>query len=240
MNHTEIKNMTCQYWNGRAKDFADFRKAEYVSVQRTYWLEELASKLNPARSKKLLDIGCGSGFLSAILADMGFEVYGVDLSEEMIAQAKEFAQNNSLNINFAVMDAEMLTFADESFDYIVSRNVTWNLAEPEKAYKEWLRVLKPGGRLINYDAEYAKNYKVERNQKHAAHVNCTEEQLTTIGKIYENLEVSRFDRPEWDVKLLRSLGYTCSVDNTISSKIYKDASSPFYVLEKMFCVICQK
>ena len=45
-------------------------------------------------------------------------------------------------------------FEDESFDVIISRNLTWNLPHPEMAYKEWLRVLKKGGKLLNFDANW--------------------------------------------------------------------------------------
>ena len=48
------------------------------------------------------------------------------------------------------MNAEELTFAPESFDVIVSRNLTWNLHDPKKAYQSWERVLKSGGLLLNF------------------------------------------------------------------------------------------
>ena len=44
--------------------------------------------------------------------------------------------------------------ADNTFDMIVSRNVTWNLEHPDRAYYEWMRVLKPGGVLLNFDANW--------------------------------------------------------------------------------------
>ncbi|SPZ01220.1 methyltransferase [Proteus mirabilis] len=47
-----------------------------------------------------------------------------------------------------------LPFGDEQFDLVVSRNVTWNLKSPCEAYQEWFRVLKPGGSLINFDANW--------------------------------------------------------------------------------------
>lgn len=45
-------------------------------------------------------------------------------------------------ITYCQMDASHLAFADETFDAVVSRNLTWNLEDPEQAYKEWMRVLK--------------------------------------------------------------------------------------------------
>ena len=46
------------------------------------------------------------------------------------------------------MDAQALEFEDESFDVIISRNLTWNLEKPWQAYREWYRVLKPGGHIM--------------------------------------------------------------------------------------------
>ena len=50
------------------------------------------------------------------------------------------------------MNAEALCFEDSSFDIVISRNLTWNLPDPDKAYAEWTRILKSGGLLLNYDA----------------------------------------------------------------------------------------
>jgi len=50
------------------------------------------------------------------------------------------------------MDAQHLTFGDNAFDVVLSCNLTWNLEHPGRAYAEWLRVLKPGGVLLNFDA----------------------------------------------------------------------------------------
>ena len=46
------------------------------------------------------------------------------------------------------MDSHQLSFDDNTFDLLINRNVTWTLYDPEQAYKEWYRVLKPGGRLL--------------------------------------------------------------------------------------------
>ena len=52
------------------------------------------------------------------------------------------------------MDAQNLEFEDDVFDVVISRNLTWNLKDPKRAYEEWCRVLKPGGVMINLDANY--------------------------------------------------------------------------------------
>jgi len=52
------------------------------------------------------------------------------------------------------VDYENLDYEKESFDLVLSRNLTWTLTDAKKAYAEWFRVLKPGGILLNFDANY--------------------------------------------------------------------------------------
>ena len=67
----------------------------------------------------------------------------------MIANSRILAKEEQVSCDFQVMDAEHLSFQDESFDVVISRNLTWTLPEAAQAYKEWTRVLKPGGLLLN-------------------------------------------------------------------------------------------
>ena len=60
-------------------------------------------------------------------------------------------------------DAQALDVESNSFDAIVTRNVTWNLPRPDLAYKEWLRVLKPGGVLYNLMQTGMDIYIMKRN-----------------------------------------------------------------------------
>lgn len=240
--HQDLTSLITDYWNGRAKDFSLFRKDEYHSVQYDKWEAELKTKLtaNHPANAKILDVGCGSGFLSAILTRLGYNVMGIDISEEMIEQAKAFAAAENLDIDFYLMNALELQFPTANFDYVLSRNLTWTLPDIEQAYKEWLRVLKPGGLLINFDAEYAKDFSTERYAKHAAHVDCSEEQNRQCAKIYDMLEVSSVDRPTYDAEILERLGINFTIDETVSQRIYDDPSSRYYIPCNMFCIIGKK
>lgn len=62
------------------------------------------------------------------------------------------------------MDAQEPDFPEGSFDVVLSRNLTWTLPDPEKAYSQWLRVLRRGGLLLNFDADYAANVRSESTQ----------------------------------------------------------------------------
>ena len=65
----------------------------------------------------------------------------------MVTHARELAAEEGVSCDFQIMDGENLEFEQESFDLVISRNLTWNLEKPEKAYEEWIRVLKKGGHL---------------------------------------------------------------------------------------------
>lgn len=238
--YKELTDLVTDYWDSRAKDFSAFRKAEYHSVQFDKWEKELTAKLGSANGAKVLDVGCGSGFMSAILAKIGFAVTGVDLSEEMVEQAKAFVAGEGMQIDFHQMNAVKLEFPDSSFDFVLSRNLTWTLPNLEQAYKDWLRVLKPGGKIINFDAEYAKDFTKERVEKHAAHVDCSEEQNRQCAQIYEMLDISKASRPAYDSIVLAKLGAEITVDETVSERIYDDSTSRYYIPCNMFCIIAKK
>jgi ubiquinone/menaquinone biosynthesis C-methylase UbiE len=97
--------------------------------------------------KRVLDVGVGTGFLSIMLAEIGYSVVGVDLSEEMIKNARKKLESRGLKVRLELGDAEDLPFEDESFDAVVNRAVLWTLPDPKKALSEWKRVLRPGGTL---------------------------------------------------------------------------------------------
>jgi ubiquinone/menaquinone biosynthesis C-methylase UbiE len=112
-------------------------------------LEERAiDSLLPSASDggKLLEIGCGTGHFSEHFASKGFEVIGVDISEPMVAVAR---QKNIRNSEFYVGDAEHLPFADETFDVAAAITVLEFVSDPVRAVSEMVRCIeKPGGMLI--------------------------------------------------------------------------------------------
>ncbi len=140
-----IKN----YWNWRSNSFGhDSDKSAAIADRWESIIKELASQ---APGLRALDIGTGTGQLAVYLACSGFNVTGIDLADKMISSAKKYAESQMLDIDFHMGDAEELKFEDNSFDIVVSRNLLWTLPHPDKALKEWRRVLKPDGKLIVCD-----------------------------------------------------------------------------------------
>lgn len=91
---------------------------------------------------RLLDVGCGSGWSSYLLADRGYEVVGVDLN----AKAFQPPSRNDLNLREgSVLD---LPFAEKSFDAVSSYQCLEHVPNPAKALSEIRRVLRPGGVVV--------------------------------------------------------------------------------------------
>jgi len=90
----------------------------------------------------LLEVGCGDGWSSWLLAEAGFDVTGLDL------HADEFAPEPHARLSFRQGSALDLPFADASFDAVVSYQCVEHLPDPERALREMLRVLRPKGTLV--------------------------------------------------------------------------------------------
>lgn len=104
-------------------------------------------KLLSKATGKILDVACGTGQNFSYLNQVS-EITAIDLSPKMIDVAKENANKLNLNINFAVMDAEHLEFADESFDTVISTLSTCTFPNPIQALQEMKRVCRKGGLIL--------------------------------------------------------------------------------------------
>lgn len=112
---------------------------------RAAWRALLADQLPPA-PLRILDVGCGTGSLSLILAEQGHTVTGVDFSPAMIEAARQKAAQQP--IEFHVMDAARPDFPAQQFETLVCRHVLWALPEPGEVLKRWRDLLTPGGTLL--------------------------------------------------------------------------------------------
>ena len=133
-------------WLEEIRKYLPERKENTLDSEENGNKEVGMSLKKPHNGKlRILDVGCGTGFFTILLAKQGHQVTGTDLTPDMVANSRILAKEEQVNCNFEIMDAEHLSFADNSFDVVISRNLTWTLPEAAQAYKEWTRVLKPGG-----------------------------------------------------------------------------------------------
>lgn len=211
----EIKDRIEKYWSKRAEEFSQARLADLNSSQRELWMEVITCYLPEKERIKALDLGTGAGFYAFLLKDLGCEVTGIDYSTAMIGEAKKNGAQLGYgdSIRFLQMDAQNLEFPDASFDFIISRNVTWTLPDPGKAYEEMCRVLTPGGRILNFDANYGQAFaaadeagiREEQRKWSSGGYEYTPQSMDMIRErndIAKSLSVCGCQRPQWDADVL--------------------------------------
>ena len=226
-----IKHRVTHYWSNRADSFEQQRLREFDSEKRERWLAELRRYLPQGKTLHILDVGTGTGFFACLLAAEGHNTTGIDLTPNMIEHAKHMAAVLGLDASFQIMDAEEPDFEPESFDVLVTRNLTWTLPHIEKAYREWYRILKPGGILINFDADYCAalededEHDLPANHAHKLVPDCMMQENDAI-----TMEIGAYHgpRPQWDVQLLIEAGFErVTVDTGVYRRIYAEIDEFF-------------
>lgn len=204
------------YWDERSISLSKIRRIELDGVDGAAW-RSLFKKNLPDGELKILDVGTGAGFFAAILSSLGHEVIGVDMSAKMLREAKKNLHELKLNAEFKRMNAQALDFADETFDAVVTRNLTWTLPDVKAAYREWHRVLKVGGVLMNFDSDYG-----DKNFSACSKSRITSAQVDECDAIKNFLTISTRRRPHWDAGFLEGLNFSVSVDENISHAVQRD------------------
>ena len=241
------------YWTGRASGYSEVNQTELGSGQRQKWRDCLQSEIArhfpaaAADSLRILEVGTGPGFFAILLAELGYDVTAIDLTPAMLAEAKKNAGALAERIRFMEMNAESLDFKEALFDVLISRNLTWNLPHPDAAYAEWARVLKPGGLLLNFDANWYAYLFDEKAQAAYAQdrVNSAAQGVgdQNVGENFDVMEdiarrvpLSRIRRPAWDLERLRGLGLRAQADERIWERVWSEeeklnfSSTPLFML----------
>ena len=236
--YDERKERIVNYWEKRSDSFLVQKRQELHSAMAERWMREIHAQLPEEKNLKILDVGCGAGFFSILLAKEGYQVTGIDLTPDMIKNARLLAEEEKVSCEFQVMDAENPEFPDETFDVVISRNLTWTLPHVQHAYQEWIRVLKKGGILLNFDANYGITdfSNVADLPENHAHNILGDDMMRECEEIKRQLPISSYSRPAWDLETLGALELKeFKLDLGISSRIYleKDAfynPTPLFML----------
>ena len=240
--YDDRKEQIVHYWEKRSESFLEQRRSELANPIAKRWMKEIEKQIPAGRRLKILDVGCGAGFFSILLAKEGHEVFGIDLTPEMIENAIQLAEEENADCCFQVMDAENPMFADETFDVVISRNLTWTLPNAEHAYGEWMRVLKTGGVLLNFDANYGKEDVADTKglpEAHA-HFKVGNEMLEECERIKSQLPISRKNRPAYDVAVLcENTAGEIRIDTSLGKRIYLEKDE-FYNPAPMFSICAVK
>ena len=244
------------YWTGRASGYSEVNKLELATEQRQKWKDCLRAELTrafpdrPLTSLSVLEVGTGPGFFAILLRELGCAVTAVDLTPAMLAEAKENAGPLADGIRFLEMNAEALSFADESFDAVLSRNLTWNLPHPDRAYAEWARVLRSGGLLLNFDANWyaylfdeAAQAAYDRDRVNSAERGIWDQNVGDVGEAFDVMEdiarrvpLSSVRRPAWDLERLSALGLRCEAETDVWRRVWSEEEKISFASTPLFLV----
>ena len=141
-----------QFWNAYASQWVERGRKAWQSGQ-PYWgiwsipQSQIAFLDTDLRGLRAVELGCGTGYVSRWMEQLGAEVVSLDLSDAQLATAAELKREYGSGIRLIHGNAERLPLHDASFDYAISEYGAAIWCDPYLWLKEASRVLRPGGRL---------------------------------------------------------------------------------------------
>lgn len=135
------------YWDKRSDSF----DADHDTEDLQAWMEALECLLGSDKNRNVLDLGTGTGFLANMTARLGHSTIGIDISKEMMNFGVKHAKTVGSDAIFMEGSVLELPFMDNTVDFIINSRLIWTLVEPDMAIKEWLRILKPGGKMMCFN-----------------------------------------------------------------------------------------
>lgn len=131
--------------HARGKPFSDPECGKYLTD-----MGALLGMLEAA-PRRILDLGCGTGWTSLFLARAGYEVTGVDLAEEAVRTARDLAAEAGLvNATFEAADYESFV-AENAYDYVLFYDALHHAEDERAALRTAFRALKPGGVVFAFE-----------------------------------------------------------------------------------------
>ena len=249
-----------EYWNGRSTSYSNGVIGELHDERRAMWWDALSKcagevldgARREGRTPRVLDLGCGPGFFTVLFSLAGCQVDAVDSSADMLVRARENARVYAPGASptFGECDLARLPFADGTFDLAVGRNITWLMRRPEAAYAEWLRVLRTGGKLLAFDANWYR-YLVDPATAAAREADMAggapegwDEDAQATSAEEEHCERMALDlpltyvlRPAWDAAILSALGAArVRTDERIWQEVWTASERSYYRATPMFLV----
>jgi ubiquinone/menaquinone biosynthesis C-methylase UbiE len=180
MDHTDVG----RYWNANAEAWTRLSRAGYDTYRNHLNTPAFFHMLPPIEGLSGLDIGCGEGYNTRLLAQRGARVTAVDIAEVFVRHARQLEGYEGLDIRYQVASAVELPFADACFDFATGFMSFMDIPEVESVIREARRVIKPGGFLQFsithpcFDTPHRRNLRDDRGTTYAIEV----------GDYFRNLE----------------------------------------------------
>lgn len=148
---------TRTFWDQQAPTFDEEPDHGLTDpVTRLAWATLLDGFLEKQEGRdSVVDLGCGTGSVSVLLAERGHSVVGVDLSPKMIERAQHKARTNELDLEFMVGDVQNMGIPRQTYGAVVSRHLLWAMPDPPALVKRWSAPLTDSGLFIAIEGVWA-------------------------------------------------------------------------------------
>jgi SAM-dependent methyltransferase len=134
-----------RYWEANAETWTRLARAGYDVYRDELNTPAFLALLPPVQDLAGLDVGCGEGSNTRLLARRGAQMQGVDIAPTFIRHAQAQEALEPLNIRFRTADAMALPYPDASFDFVTAFMSLMDIADPALALREAARVIRRGG-----------------------------------------------------------------------------------------------
>ncbi len=172
MRHQEV----ARYWNANARTWIKLASEGHDIFRDRLNTPAFLEMLPDIEGLTGLDIGCGDGHNTRLLAKRGARMVAVDIAEEFVKHARRIEEKEPLGIDYRVASAVDLPFPDAAFDFATAFMSFMDIAETDEVIREAHRVLKPGGFLQFsithpcFDTPHRRKVRDERGETHAVEV----------------------------------------------------------------------
>jgi ubiquinone/menaquinone biosynthesis C-methylase UbiE len=162
----EVHDQIRDFWNRDAHTYDDSAShAISDPLEAAAWRAAIHRAL-PGPGAKVLDAGAGTGALSLLAAELGYDVTALDLSEGMLSKARAKAEAAGFELTFVVGSASEPPSGP--FDAIMERHVLWTMPDPVEVLRAWLDVTAPGGRLVLFEGVWGADTLMQKSKDGAA------------------------------------------------------------------------
>lgn len=157
MSNRTLKDEIADYWNARSATF-DRSPGHGIApgAEQEAWRALLDERLGALDGQRVLELASGTGEFTRLLAGTGAHVTGIDLCDGMLSRARPKVKAAGERVRLYLGDAEETREQPSSYDAVVCRHLVWTLTDPARAFSDWFRVLRPGGRLLVIDGDWVK------------------------------------------------------------------------------------
>jgi len=185
---------------GTPEFFATFDALREAEDCEPPWLQERVYRLAQAAGKRVLDIGCGNGYVLSRYAKAGAAVQGVDITDRAVEISQHRFSSMGLTGTFTRINGQVLPFDDGAFDVVASMGVLHHVPDPDPLVEEAYRLLKPGGEMIimlyyRYSWQYQVLMRMKRlalpshrGRSQADAVNMVDGAENPLGRVYSRVQ----------------------------------------------------